>query len=152
MHDPSTCFRLNSGPRSQLLTYIRLRYRVRAVREAIGPDVGLMVDAYQQLSVPEAIHLGRMLEPLNLTWFEEPVICHNHEGEAAKKRATHQSPVGRRCTPIAVFCACCRPARPSILMPDVQRMGGHPVRQSRLRYCDAIPVVSRSSSYSCSTP
>ena len=57
--------------------------RVRAVREAIGPDIGLMVDANQQLSVPEAIRLGRMLEPLNLTWFEEPVICYNHEGEAA---------------------------------------------------------------------
>ena len=40
-----------------------------------------MVDANQQLSVPEAIHLGRALEPFKLTWFEEPVICHNHEGE-----------------------------------------------------------------------
>ena len=28
-----------------------------------------------------------MLEPLNLTWFEEPVICHNHEGEAAIAKA-----------------------------------------------------------------
>jgi hypothetical protein len=40
--------------------------RVRAVREAIGPDIGLMVDGNQQLSLPEAIRLGRMLEPLNL--------------------------------------------------------------------------------------
>jgi L-alanine-DL-glutamate epimerase-like enolase superfamily enzyme len=41
--------------------------RVRAVREAIGPDIGLMVDANQQLSVPEAIHLGRALEPFELS-------------------------------------------------------------------------------------
>jgi L-alanine-DL-glutamate epimerase-like enolase superfamily enzyme len=47
--------------------------RVRAVREAIGPDIGLMVDSNQQLTVPRAIRLGRMLEEFNLTWFEEPI-------------------------------------------------------------------------------
>jgi Enolase C-terminal domain-like len=66
--------------------------RVRAVREAIGPDIGLMVDANQQLSMSEAIHLGRALEPFSLTWFEEPVICHNHEGEAAVA-ATLDTPI-----------------------------------------------------------
>jgi L-alanine-DL-glutamate epimerase-like enolase superfamily enzyme len=99
--------------------------RVRAVREAIGPDVGLMVDANQQLSVPEAIHLGRMLESLNLTWFEEPVICHNHEGEAAIAKALD--------TPIASgetvhthrgILRMLQARAADILMPDVQRMGG----------------------------
>ncbi|MDE2581919.1 MAG: mandelate racemase/muconate lactonizing enzyme family protein, partial [Rhodospirillales bacterium] len=57
--------------------------RVAAVREAVGPDIGIMVDANQQMSVKQAIRIGRMMEELNLTWFEEPVICHDHEGEAA---------------------------------------------------------------------
>ena len=54
----------------------------RAVREAIGPDIALMVDANQQMTVKQAIRIGRMMEDLNLTWFEEPVICHDHAGEA----------------------------------------------------------------------
>ena len=45
---------------------------VRAVREAIGPDVKLMADANQSLSVPEAIRPGRAVEEYGLDWFEEP--------------------------------------------------------------------------------
>ena len=33
--------------------------RVAAVREAIGPDIGLMVDANQPMSVKQAIRLDR---------------------------------------------------------------------------------------------
>ena len=63
------------------------REAVAAVREAIGPDIGLMVDANQQMSVKQAIRIGRMMEELNLTWFEEPIICHDHEGEAEIRAA-----------------------------------------------------------------
>ena len=99
--------------------------RVRAVREAIGPEIGLMVDANQQLSVPEAIRLGRMLEALTLTWFEEPVICHDHAGEATIAAALD--------TPIASgetvhthrgILRMLQAKAADILMPDVQRMGG----------------------------
>jgi L-alanine-DL-glutamate epimerase-like enolase superfamily enzyme len=119
--------------------------RVRAVREAIGPDIGLMVDANQQLSVPEAIHLGRMLEPLNLTWFEEPVICHNHEGEAAIAAALD--------TPIASgetvhthrgILRMLQAHAADILMPDVQRMGGPTEFLKAGALCEAfnIPISS----------
>lgn len=47
--------------------------RVRAVRDAIGPDIRLMADANQQLTETDAIRMGRMLEPYGLTWFEEPL-------------------------------------------------------------------------------
>jgi L-alanine-DL-glutamate epimerase-like enolase superfamily enzyme len=87
--------------------------RVAAVREAIGPDIGLMVDANQQMSVKQAIRIGRMMEELNLTWFEEPVICHDHEGEAAIAAAwTSPSPRARRSTPIAASTGCWKPVRP----------------------------------------
>src|SRR5271167_2569936 len=56
--------------------------RVRAVREAIGPDIALMADANQQLTVKQAIRLGRMLEEFDLTWYEEPIPYWNHDGEA----------------------------------------------------------------------
>ena len=45
----------------------------RAVRAAIGNDVALMVDANHAYDAVAAIRLGRMIEPYNIGWFEEPV-------------------------------------------------------------------------------
>jgi len=47
--------------------------RVASVRNAIGPDVGLMLDANVAYDVPTAIAAARAFEPYTLTWFEEPV-------------------------------------------------------------------------------
>jgi len=99
--------------------------RVAAVREAIGPDIGLMVDANQQMSVKQAIRIGRMMEPLNLTWFEEPVICHDHEGEAAI-RAALDTPIasGETVYTHRGVLAMLRAGSADVIMPDLQRMGG----------------------------
>src|SRR3954452_12673153 len=45
----------------------------RAVRAAVGPDVGLMVDANHAYDAVAAIRLGRRIEELDIAWFEEPV-------------------------------------------------------------------------------
>ncbi|ROR16971.1 L-alanine-DL-glutamate epimerase-like enolase superfamily enzyme [Comamonas sp. BIGb0124] len=42
-----------------------------AVREAVGPDIALMIDGYHWYSRMEALKIGRALERLNFTWFEE---------------------------------------------------------------------------------
>jgi galactonate dehydratase len=47
--------------------------RVRAIREAIGPDVELMVDCHQRFDVPTALRVAEALEPVRLYWLEEPV-------------------------------------------------------------------------------
>ncbi len=44
-----------------------------AVREAVGPDVPLMLDAYHGYSRSEALWLGRELQKLNYAWYEEPM-------------------------------------------------------------------------------
>ncbi|MGU3401113.1 mandelate racemase family protein [Brucellaceae bacterium D45D] len=44
-----------------------------AVREAVGPDIALMIDPYHWYSRSEALELGRGLERLNFAWFEEPM-------------------------------------------------------------------------------
>ena len=44
-----------------------------AVREAVGPDIELMVDAYHYYSREEALCFGRELEKLGYYWFEEPM-------------------------------------------------------------------------------
>src|SRR5215813_9041091 len=40
----------------------------RAVREAIGPDIALMVDANHAFDATAAIRLGRMIEPHDIAW------------------------------------------------------------------------------------
>jgi D-galactarolactone cycloisomerase len=47
---------------------------IEAVRETIGPKVGLMLDANHGYDVVEAIALGRRVAPLDIGWFEEPVV------------------------------------------------------------------------------
>jgi len=47
--------------------------RVRAVREAVGPDVELMIDANYKFNPVDARQLCRAIEDCNLTWFEEPL-------------------------------------------------------------------------------
>ena len=103
----------------------RMVARVRAVREAVGPDVALMVDANQQMTAKQAIRIGRMMEDLDLTWFEEPVICHDHEAEAAVAAALD--------TPLASgetlythrgILGLLQAGAADVAMPDLQRMGG----------------------------
>ena len=47
---------------------------IRAVRDAIGPTMGLMLDANHGFDALEAIELGRRVAPLDIGWFEEPVV------------------------------------------------------------------------------
>ncbi|MFO0232505.1 MAG: mandelate racemase/muconate lactonizing enzyme family protein [Burkholderiales bacterium] len=47
---------------------------VRAVREAVGPRVGLMIDANHGSDAIDAIRLGSAVADLDIGWFEEPVV------------------------------------------------------------------------------
>lgn len=53
---------------------------VAAVRDAIGPDMALMVDANHRYTTGEALAVGRELEALGVTWFEEPVAPEDIDG------------------------------------------------------------------------
>lgn len=44
-----------------------------AVRDAVGPDVALMLDANHWYRRTEALKLGRALDELDYTWYEEPM-------------------------------------------------------------------------------
>jgi L-alanine-DL-glutamate epimerase-like enolase superfamily enzyme len=56
--------------------------RIRLVRDAVGPDVNLMVDINQRWSVAEAISIGRRVEELGLGWLEDPTTCDDYQGHA----------------------------------------------------------------------
>jgi len=54
--------------------------RVKAVREAIGPDVSLLVDANCAYRSYEAVQIARRMEEYDIFWFEEPVAPDDYEG------------------------------------------------------------------------
>lgn len=68
--------------------------RVAAVRQAIGPDIKLMVDANHCFSVPTAIRLGRQLEELDIDWFEEPISPEDIDGYIEVSRALDMAVAG----------------------------------------------------------
>ena len=61
--------------------------RVRALRETIGPDVRLMVDANEAYNATTAIRIGHKLADLDLMWFEEPVNAQDIEAYLQVKDA-----------------------------------------------------------------
>lgn len=61
--------------------------RVTALREAIGPNIKLMVDANQAYNAASAIRIGNRLADLDILWFEEPVNAQDIEGYLQVKSA-----------------------------------------------------------------
>ena len=79
--------------------------RLRLVREAIGPDVRLAVDANQRWEVAEAIDWIGELAPFDLAWVEEPTSPDDVLGHAAIARAIDPIPVatGEHCQNRVLF-------------------------------------------------
>lgn len=69
----------------------------RAVREAIGPRIALMVDANHAYDALAAIKLGRMIERHDIGWFEEPVPPEDIAGYRAVKAALSIPIAGGEC-------------------------------------------------------
>ncbi|MCC7283408.1 MAG: mandelate racemase/muconate lactonizing enzyme family protein [Acetobacteraceae bacterium] len=61
--------------------------RIKAVRDALGPDIRLSVDADHCLGVSQAIRLGRALEALDVLCFEDPLAPEDLAGSAEVARA-----------------------------------------------------------------
>ena len=60
---------------------------VKAVRDATGPEVGIVTDANCGYTVPEAITVGRKLSEYDVLWLEEPVSVENKVGLAEVRSA-----------------------------------------------------------------
>jgi D-galactarolactone cycloisomerase len=55
---------------------------VRAVRQGVGPEIMIMIDANRAYDAATAIQLGSALEEQNIAWFEEPVPADDLAGYA----------------------------------------------------------------------
>ena len=61
--------------------------RVKAAREALGPEIGLMVDAHGTYTVADARRFAHLVADCDLAWFEEPVIADDKAGMAELRSA-----------------------------------------------------------------
>lgn len=60
--------------------------RVKTMREHLGAEFPLMVDANMRWTADEAIRAARAFQPYDLTWLEEPLIPEDYEGHARVAR------------------------------------------------------------------
>lgn len=99
--------------------------RVRAVREHIGDDVSLMVDANQQWDRATGQRVGRALEEFGLVWIEEPLDAYDAQGHAQLARSLDTSiATGEMLTSVAEHYELIRQGAVDIIQPDAPRVGG----------------------------
>jgi L-alanine-DL-glutamate epimerase-like enolase superfamily enzyme len=99
--------------------------RIAAVRDALGPDLDLMIDANQAFTLAEARHRARLFEPYNLSWFEEPLPADDIEGHARLAGSTSVPiAVGESLYSLAQFREYLERGAASIVQVDVARIGG----------------------------
>jgi mandelate racemase len=99
---------------------------LRAVKKQIGPEITLMVDFNQALSVAEAITRGRMIDDEGgVYWIEEPIRADDFAG-TARVRAEVKTPIqigenfmGPEQMAQALAAGAC-----DFVMPDAERIGG----------------------------
>jgi L-alanine-DL-glutamate epimerase-like enolase superfamily enzyme len=99
--------------------------RVTAVREHLGDNVPLMVDANQQWDRTTALRFGRVLEQFGLIWIEEPVDAYDAEGHAQLAQAL-DTPIatGEMLSSVAEHIALIEHRSVDIIQPDAPRIGG----------------------------
>jgi galactonate dehydratase len=98
---------------------------VRAVRDSVGPEIGICLDFHGRLDVESAIRIGRLLEPFDLFFYEEP-IPPGHDEELAYVRSRVNIPIccGERQYTFRDFRRLFELKATDIIMPDHARNGG----------------------------
>ncbi|WP_225636603.1 L-talarate/galactarate dehydratase [Streptomyces solaniscabiei] len=99
--------------------------RLTAVRECIGDDTPLMVDANQQWDRPTAQRMGRALEEFNLVWIEEPLDAYDSQGHADLAASLDTCiATGEMLASLGEHAELIRHKAADVIQPDAPRIGG----------------------------
>jgi L-alanine-DL-glutamate epimerase-like enolase superfamily enzyme len=99
--------------------------RVAAVRETIGPDVRLMVDANQAWDLPRALRAAEAFRPYGIHWIEEPLPADDVQAYARLREAAGVPiALGENTHTIWQFRDLLVAGAADILQPNVVRVGG----------------------------
>jgi len=98
---------------------------IRAIRQAAGAEMAVMVDYNQSLSPVEAVQRIAALEDEQLTWIEEPTLAHDYAAHGAIVRAS-RTPVqcGENWWGILDMQHSLEAGGSDYVMPDVMKIGG----------------------------
>jgi len=98
---------------------------VRAVRDAVGPDVDVLVEGHCRFNVSTALQFAQALEPMRPAWFEEPVP---HTNIGAMVEVARHSPVpiatGESLSNKQQFAELLKHDAVSIYQPEPLNLGG----------------------------
>lgn len=98
---------------------------VRAVREAVGPEVDLLIEVHRRLAPRPAMRMAALLEPFAPFWFEEPVSARNVDALAeVRQRINLPVVTGEELYTKTEFRAVFEERAADIINPDVCNCGG----------------------------
>lgn len=98
---------------------------VAAIRDAVGPEFEILIDAHGNYNVPTAIRLANALEPYDITWFEEPVpVESRHALRQVREQVGVRISIGERIHTRFDFVPVFENELADFVMPDVTWTGG----------------------------
>jgi galactonate dehydratase len=98
---------------------------VRIVREAVGPDIDILVEVHRRLAPMYAIRLAKKMAEYEPYWYEEPVASENIDALAeVRKRIDLPVVTGETLCTKAAFREVLDKRAADILNPDVSHCGG----------------------------
>ena len=116
------------GPWRTFIPKEHIRHAVkvmRAMRDAVGPNVDLLLDIHRRLAPMHAIDLANALAEFEPYWFEEPCQCENIEALAEVRQASRIPVVtGEALYTRSGFRPVLRARAVDIINPDVSNCGG----------------------------
>lgn len=98
---------------------------IEAVHDAIRGRADIIIEAHGRFDIPTAVRIGRLLEPFDILWLEEPIPPQNLEGLAeVKKRVSIPIAAGERLYNRWDFRTLFTLGAADFIQPDVSHVGG----------------------------
>jgi L-alanine-DL-glutamate epimerase-like enolase superfamily enzyme len=118
--------------------------RLKKVREAVGNEIGIMMDANQGMNVASALQLARAARDIHIHWFEEPIEHTDFPGyQLLRNQAGISLAMGEREYSTLPLRELLQRNAIDIWQPDILRLGGVEAwrNSAALALCYNIPVL-----------